>query len=48
MDKQAAKVLGLDWRQVPHLKLIDESFSPSKKEESVDHLIGATPENKGK
>jgi len=46
MDKQAAKVLGLDWRQVAHLKLIDESFSPSKKEEGVDHLIGATPQNK--
>ncbi len=46
MDKQAAKVLGLDWRQVSHLRLIDESFSPPKKEESVDKLIGATPENK--
>ncbi len=46
MDKQAAKVLGLDWRQVPHIKLIDESFSPAKKEESVDHLIGTTPEKK--
>ena len=46
MDKQAAKVLGLDWRQVPHIKLVDESFSPAKKEESVDHLIGTTPENK--
>ena len=46
MDKQAAKVLGLDWRQVSHLRLIDESFSTAKKEEGVDQLIGTTPENK--
>ncbi len=46
MDKQAAKVLGLEWHQVPHLKLVEESFSPAKKEEGVDYLIGATPEKK--
>ena len=46
MDKQAAKVLGLEWNKVAHLRLIDESFSTSKKEEGVDHLIGTTPENK--
>jgi len=46
MDKQAAKLLGMDWRQVQHIKLVDESFSPAKKEEGVDHLIGTTPENK--
>ncbi len=40
MDKQAAKALGLDWNKVPHLRLIHESFSSSKKEESVDKLIG--------
>lgn len=47
MDKQAAKVLGLDWNKVAHLRLIDESFSPGKTtEESVDHLIGKTLDNK--
>ena len=46
MDKQAAKVLGMDWKNIQHLRLIDESFSPAKKEDGVDHLIGASPENK--
>lgn len=46
MDKQAAKVLGFDWNRVPHLRLVDESFSPVKKEETVDNLIGKSPENK--
>ena len=26
LDKQAAKLLGLDWKSIGHLKLIDESF----------------------
>ncbi|MSS74187.1 hypothetical protein EXS72_00930 [Candidatus Pacearchaeota archaeon] len=46
MDKQATKVLGFDWNRVPHIRLVDESFSPVKKEESVDNLIGKVPENK--
>ncbi len=45
MDKQAAKVLGHDWNRIPHLRLVDESFSPVKKEEGVDNLIGKVPEN---
>ncbi len=45
MDKQAAKVLGLDWNNIPHIRLVDESFSQIKKEEGVDHLVGKTPEN---
>lgn len=28
MDKQGAKMLGLDWRNLSHLKMIDESFAP--------------------
>tara|TARA_Y100000310_G_scaffold327546_1_gene394101 strand:+ start:1595 stop:2362 length:768 start_codon:yes stop_codon:yes gene_type:complete len=27
MDKQSAKALGLNWKNIPHLKLIDESLS---------------------
>ncbi len=46
MDKQAVKVLGFDWNRIPHIRLIDESFSPIKKEETVDNLIGATPDKK--
>lgn len=26
VDKQAAKLLGRDWRMIPHIKLVDESF----------------------
>src|SRR3989338_7853149 len=26
MDKQASKLLGLDWNNVPHIRLVDESF----------------------
>ena len=41
MDKQASKLLGIDWRTLPHLKLIDESFSETKKvEKEVDELMG--------
>ncbi len=46
MDKQAAKVMGHDWTRIPHIRLVDESFSPVKKEETVDNLIGKVPENK--
>ncbi|MEK6899322.1 MAG: DUF362 domain-containing protein [Nanoarchaeota archaeon] len=31
-DKQAAKILGLDWRSVGHLRLVDESLKPKKAE----------------
>lgn len=27
IDKQAAKLLNVEWKSIPHLKLIDESFS---------------------
>jgi len=37
MDKQAAKSLGLNWQNIQHLRLIEESFSPKKK--AVDNLI---------
>ncbi|MCH7568521.1 MAG: DUF362 domain-containing protein [Nanoarchaeota archaeon] len=40
IDKQAAKVLGLDWKSVGHLKLIDESFSDIRKiDKEVDNVI---------
>ena len=34
IDKQAAKLSGKEWKLIPHLKLISESFSqkPEKKE----------------
>ena len=37
MDKQAAKALGLNWQNIQHLRLIEESFLPKKKE--ADSLI---------
>lgn len=42
MDKQAAKLFGLDWSNVPHIKLVDESFSPVPKDDGVEKLIGKT------
>ncbi len=48
MDKQAAKVLGLDWNQVQHLRLIEESFSSEIKTDGVEHLIGATQDTQAK
>jgi len=48
MDKQASKVLGLDWNNVPHIRLVDESFSQVKKEDNIDNLIGKVIENTNK
>ncbi|MEK6908620.1 MAG: DUF362 domain-containing protein [Nanoarchaeota archaeon] len=42
MDKQATKLFGLDWNNVPHIRLVDESFSQVPKEEGVEKLIGKT------
>jgi uncharacterized protein (DUF362 family) len=36
MDKQAAVMLGKDWKSVAHLRLIDESFSGVKREEFAE------------
>src|SRR3989338_5656201 len=46
IDKQASKVLGLDWNNVPHIRLVDESFSQVKKEDNIDSLIGKVAEHK--
>ncbi|MBS3091556.1 DUF362 domain-containing protein [Candidatus Pacearchaeota archaeon] len=39
MDKQAARLLGKEWKSIQHLKLLDESFSPreegSKRSNSI-------------
>ena len=44
MDKQAAKLFGLDWNDIAHIRLVDESFSQIPKEEDgVEKLIGKTP-----
>ena len=42
MDKQAANALGLDWKNIPYLKLVHESLEekPSDKE-NVEQLIGS-------
>lgn len=41
MDKQATKLYGLDWNNIPHIRLVDESFNASPpKAEGVDHLVG--------
>ncbi len=38
MDKQAAKLLGLDWKSVQHIRLVDESTSmeDNKKREDIE------------
>lgn len=40
MDKQSAKSLGLNWKNLPHLRLIDESFNPQIRDNgNIDNLI---------
>ena len=40
MDKQASKLLGLDWNNVPHIRLVDESFSLARpKGQEIEALI---------
>jgi len=40
MDKQAAKLLDLDWKKIEHLRLIDESLSGGKNhQKEVEELI---------
>lgn len=34
LDKQAAQVMGKDWKSIQHIRLIDESFAKSEKESS--------------
>ena len=41
MDKQTAKLFGLDWRNIPHLRLLDESISSAKKKEQATSEISA-------
>lgn len=38
MDKQAAKALKHDWKQIGHLKLVDEGFHEKDKDKEVDEL----------
>ncbi len=40
MDKQAVNILGFNWKEVGHLKLLDESLQEKDKDKSVDDLIG--------
>ena len=46
MDKQATKLFKLDWNDVPHIRLIDESFNQVSKVDGVDHLVGKLPNSK--
>jgi uncharacterized protein (DUF362 family) len=39
MDKQSAKALGLNWKNLPHLRLIDESFNSSNSSNTADNLL---------
>lgn len=40
VDKNAAKLLGVDWRNVPHIKLVEEMFlAQSKKEEKLEETM---------
>jgi len=36
MDKQASKLLGIDWKEVGYIKLVDESFSEKDKDKNTD------------
>jgi uncharacterized protein (DUF362 family) len=38
IDKQGAKLLGKDWKEIHHLKLLDESLVKEDKEEAQDIL----------
>ncbi|MBU0907288.1 MAG: DUF362 domain-containing protein [Nanoarchaeota archaeon] len=39
IDKQAAKLLGKEWKEVPYLRLIDESLSEKKdRNEDIDYV----------
>ena len=39
IDKQSAKLLGKEWKEIPYLKLIDESLAEKKeKKEEIDYL----------
>lgn len=35
IDKQATKLYGLDWRNLQHLRIIDESFAPKPEKEEI-------------
>lgn len=39
VDKQAAKLLGMEWKDIGHLRLVEESFLQQEKEDKKDDLI---------
>jgi len=39
VDKQAAKLLGLEWKDVPHLRLVEETFLEDAKKEDKAEVI---------
>ena len=40
IDKQAAKILGMEWKNVDYLRLIEESFQEKvNKEKKVDTIL---------
>ncbi len=43
IDKQAAKLLGLDWKDVGHLRLVEENFLEKPKEEKSDEIPNLAP-----
>ncbi len=42
MDKQAAKILGLDWQEVDHLRIIDQTLSGEKEDINASKIIEET------
>ncbi len=38
VDKQAAKLLGIEWKDVGYLRLVEETFLEKTKEEKVDEI----------
>jgi hypothetical protein len=39
VDKQAAKLLNIDWKGVGHLKLVEETFLEEAKKEKKEEAI---------
>jgi len=38
LDKQGAKILGKDWKEIPYIKLIEESLNKKREKENEDFL----------
>lgn len=43
IDKQAAKLLGLDWKDIGHLRLVEENFLEKPKEQKTEEIPNLAP-----